>query len=146
MKRTITAVIVLLALALAAISQTPKPRRHRVVIEMSLASQDAWWEAEGHVSVLRASFPNNVDIEVVCMGEGVPMLGRRDKELRDALQRDADSGVLFVACERSMRARKLKTEDLFPFARQVPSGIAEVVMKQEAGYSYFKASYDKPVE
>jgi hypothetical protein len=144
MKRTIATVVALLALALAAISQTAKPRRHRVVIEMSLASHDAWAEAEAHVSVLRAAFPNAVDIEVVCMGEGLPMLSRSDTGLQAALQRDADSGVVFAACQRSMRARKLQTEDLFPFARQVPSGMAEVVMKQEAGYSYLKASYDEP--
>jgi intracellular sulfur oxidation DsrE/DsrF family protein len=116
------------------------------VIEMSLASHDAWAEAEGHISVLRGAFPNDVDIEVVCLGEGLPMLSRSDTGWQAALQRDAGSGVVFAACQRSMRARKLKTEDLLPFAKQVPSGMAEVVMKQEAGYSYLKASYDEPVD
>jgi uncharacterized protein len=146
MKRTIATLVALLVLALAGISQAPKPHKHRVVIEMSLASPNAWAEAEGHVRVLRDSFPDDVDIEVVCMGEGLPMLSRSDTELQAALQQDADAGVVFAACQRSMRARKLKTEDLFPFVKQVPSGIAEVVMKQEAGYSYFKASYDEPMD
>jgi intracellular sulfur oxidation DsrE/DsrF family protein len=146
MKRTIGTVVTLLAMALAAISQTPKPHKHRVVIEMSLATPDAWAEAEGHIRVLRDSFPNDVDIELVSMGEGVPMLSRTDTELQAEMQRDADAGVVFIACQRSMRARKLTTADLFPFVRQVPSGVAEVVMKQEAGYSYLKASYDAPFE
>ncbi len=144
MKRTFVALVALLVLALAALSQAPKPHKHHVVIEMSLASQDAWYEAEGHVRVLQDAFPNDVDIEVVCSGEGVLMLGRSDTELQALLQRDADAGVVFAACQRSMRAKKLTTETLFPFVKQVPSGIAEVVMKQEAGYSYFKASYEAP--
>jgi intracellular sulfur oxidation DsrE/DsrF family protein len=45
-----------------------------------------------------------------------------------------------------MRARKVTTQDLFPFAVEVPSGLAEVVLKQEAGYSYLKLSYDEPVK
>jgi len=103
-----------------------------VVIEMSLATEDGWAEAEA-TSAFSALLSNDVDIEVVCMGEGAPMLSRNDTGLREALQRDAAAGVVFAACERSMRARKLKTEDMFPFVRQVPSGVAEVVMKQEAG-------------
>jgi intracellular sulfur oxidation DsrE/DsrF family protein len=37
-----------------------------------------------------------------------------------------------------MRALKVTTEDLFPFAAQVDSGVAELVRKQEAGYAYIK--------
>ena len=45
-----------------------------------------------------------------------------------------------------MRSRKVTTQDLFPFAAEVPSGIGEVVLKQEAGYSYLKMSYDEPLK
>ena len=35
-----------------------------------------------------------------------------------------------------MKNRNVKTEDLFPFASQVDSGIAEMVRKQEQGWAY----------
>ena len=35
--------------------------------------------------------------------------------------------------------RKVTTEDLFPFASQVDSGVAELIRKQEAGWSYIRA-------
>jgi intracellular sulfur oxidation DsrE/DsrF family protein len=38
-----------------------------------------------------------------------------------------------------MRLRKVTTEDLFPFSSQVDSGVAELIRKQEAGWSYIKA-------
>ena len=43
-----------------------------------------------------------------------------------------------AACQNSMRDRNLKTEDLFPFVSQVDSGVAEIVRKQEKGWSYIK--------
>jgi len=47
----------------------------------------------------------------------------------------ANKGVILTACQNTMRARKVKTEDHFPFAAQVDSGVAELVRKQEAGWS-----------
>jgi intracellular sulfur oxidation DsrE/DsrF family protein len=35
-----------------------------------------------------------------------------------------------------MRFYNVKTEDLFPFASQVDSGVAELARKQEAGWAY----------
>ena len=49
------------------------------------------------------------------------------------------SGVVLDACQNTMRLRKVTTEDLFPFASQVDSGVAELIRKQEAGWSYVRA-------
>jgi intracellular sulfur oxidation DsrE/DsrF family protein len=35
-----------------------------------------------------------------------------------------------------MKAMKVKSEELFPFAIEVDSGIAEITRKQEAGWAY----------
>ena len=48
----------------------------------------------------------------------------------------ADSGVRLSACQNAMRLMNVKTEDLFPFAAQVDSGVAELVRKQESGWAY----------
>lgn len=49
------------------------------------------------------------------------------------------SGVVLDACQNSMRIRKVTTEDLFPLASQVDSGVAELIRKQEAGWSYIQS-------
>lgn len=41
-----------------------------------------------------------------------------------------------LACRNAMKMRRVKTEELFPFAGQVDSGIAEMVRKQESGWAY----------
>ena len=134
----------LLGLAGVAAAQTPGPKKHRIVMEMSLAGMDAWKHAVGHISVLRTAFKDDVQIEMVCLGEGLAVLKKTDTELQAQLTKHAEAGVTFAACQNSMRSRKVTTQDLFPFAMEVPSGLAEVVLKQEAGYSYLKMSWDEP--
>jgi|SRR5579863_1733507 len=54
----------------------------------------------------------------------------------ERLKQLADAGVTLSACQNAMRFMNVKTEDLFPFAAQVDSGVAEVVRRQEAGWAY----------
>ena len=51
----------------------------------------------------------------------------------------ADGGVAFVACENTMRKKKITKEQLLPFVTTVDSGVAEVVRKQEQGWSYIRS-------
>jgi intracellular sulfur oxidation DsrE/DsrF family protein len=125
-------------------AHAPAPKKHHIVMEMSLAGIDAWKHAVGHISVLRNAFHDDVQIEVVFLGEGLAALQKTDTELQAALTKAAESGVVLAACQNSMKTRKVTLQDLFPFATEVPSGLAEVVLKQEAGYYYLKLSFDEP--
>ena len=49
------------------------------------------------------------------------------------------NNVQFSACENSMRKHHIEKADLLKEVFTVPSGVAEVVLKQEAGWSYLKA-------
>ncbi|MBA3883868.1 MAG: hypothetical protein H0X73_14470, partial [Chthoniobacterales bacterium] len=48
-------------------------------------------------------------------------------------------GVVFSACENMMKKKNVTKEQLLPFATTTDSGIAEVIRKQEAGWSYIKS-------
>jgi intracellular sulfur oxidation DsrE/DsrF family protein len=126
--------------------QTGGSKKHKVVMEMSLAGMGAWKHAVGHIGVLRSAFKEDVQIEMVCLGEGLAVLQKIDTELQATLTKHAEAGVVFAACQNSMRLRKVTTQDLFPFAVEVPSGLAEVVLKQEIGYQYLKLSFDEPAK
>ena len=132
----------LFGLAAAASAQAQAVKKHKIVMEMSLAGMDAWKHAVGHIGVLRNAFKDDVQIEMVCLGEGLAVLQKSDTELQAQLTKHAEAGVVFAACQNSMRLRKVTTQDLLPFAMEVPSGLAEVVLKQEEGYSYLKLSFD----
>jgi intracellular sulfur oxidation DsrE/DsrF family protein len=49
-------------------------------------------------------------------------------------------GVVFVACENSMKKYNINKADLLSAALTIPSGVAELVLKQEQGWSYLKAT------
>jgi peroxiredoxin family protein len=62
----------------------------------------------------------------------VEMLRKTNTAYEQRLKQLADSGVMLAACQNAMRVMNIKTEDLFPFASQVDSGVTELVRKQEA--------------
>ena len=72
-------------------------------------------------------------------GHGLGFLLKRNTALSDKLDPLAASGVVFAACENTMKKKNVRKDDLLPLATTVDSGVAEVVRKQEAGWSYVKS-------
>ena len=81
--------------------------------------------------------PEPTDIEVLAYGPGIRILTPADPfaEKLASLQK---MGVHFVACESALRSEKLTKADLLPGVTSVPSGVVELVRRQESGYSYVK--------
>jgi uncharacterized protein len=139
MKKTILGAAALALVAvLAAVSQTTGTGKHKVVFQMTEAEGDPWESLIGHVTNLRAAFAKDggSQVEVVFFGPGLNMLLKKNAAYEERLKQLADSGVKLSACQNAMRHRNVKTEDLFPFASQVDSGVAELTRQQEAGWAY----------
>src|SRR5579863_8572802 len=129
-----------LALVLAAASQTTQDRKHHVVFQMNVDSADSWNQLFGNVQNVQKVFgTDKIEVEVVAYGKGISLLLKTNSAFEERMKKAIESGVVLAACQNSMRARKVTTEDLFPFASQVDSGVAELVRKQEAGWSYIRA-------
>ncbi len=77
-------------------------------------------------------------IEVVAHGKGLGLLLVTNTALQERLWHLAETGVVFAACENTMQRLHVTKADLVSFATTVDSGVAEVVRKQEAGWSYVK--------
>ena len=86
-------------------------------------------------------WPNEVQIEVVCHGPGIEMLMLAKTTQQKRIAEFKNAGAVFSACMNSMKARKLQKEDIVGEAGFVPSGVAEVVMKQEDKWSYLKSGF-----
>ena len=126
-----------LILAFAAVSQTPAAPKHRVVFQLTEPQGAAWDMLIGHVQNMRTAFAKDGSaVEVVVFGPGLSMLLKKNTAQEEQLKKLAESGVTLAACQNAMRFYKVTTEDLFPFASQVDSGVAELARKQEAGWAY----------
>src|SRR5207249_930742 len=129
--------VLALVLALAAVSQTPASPKHKVVFQLTEPQGIAWDVLHPHVTNLQAAFAKEgVQAEIVFFGPGLNMLLKKNTAYEERLKQLSDSGVKLAACQNAMKLMNVKTEDLFPFAAQVDSGVAELTRKQEAGWSY----------
>ena len=115
-------------------------QKHRVVFEVNVDGAKQWQGILNNVENLQKTFGNETtEIEVVVHGKGLGMILKTNEAMRERLQSVFDAGGRFAACENTMRRMNLKMEDLMTFATSVDSGVAEVVRKQEAGWSYIKS-------
>ncbi|HLG99900.1 MAG TPA: DsrE family protein [Bryobacteraceae bacterium] len=138
-KKTIVCVVAVALIAvLAALSQTPSSPKHHVVFQMTEPEGPEWQILILHVKNLQEAFAKDggSQVEVVFFGRGLNMLRKTNTAYEERLKQLADSGVKLAACQNAMRLMNVKTEDLFPFAAQVDSGVAEIARKQEAGWAY----------
>lgn len=132
-------------LGLVALLAVPQPlayaqaKGHHVVFGLTSAEEADWKVMVNNIHSLLTGFaPDGVDIEVVAFGPGIAFLKSDVPELSDIKELEA-AHVHFLACSNSMRAHHLTQADLVPGAEVVPSGIVEVVKKEENGWSYIKA-------
>ena len=91
-----------------------------------------------NISNLQTALGPNTQIELVAHGAGISILVDGKTTQKAKIAELAATGVLFKACENTIRERKIDRATILTQAGTVPSGVAEVVLKQEAGWSYLK--------
>lgn len=141
MKKSILLFGFLLALSLgqAATAQSQPP--HRIV--MQLVSGDTLAHKSLFVQLrnLTEGWGDSVAIEVVCHGPGMNLLMTAKSTQATSIVHFQQQGVRFVACENTLKERKIDKSELLPELDFVKMGIAEIVIKQEQGWSYIKAGF-----
>jgi intracellular sulfur oxidation DsrE/DsrF family protein len=136
MHRFVKLLPLLAALACApAWAETP---RFKLLLQITEDSTDKLALALNHAKHVQDTLGReNVAIELVAWGPGVKTL-RYYTPVDDELKEMHHRGVRIVACEKSLYAAKLKRTDLirtFNLAT-VPSGLAEITVRQSEGWAY----------
>lgn len=127
-------------LAPTAHAQDNQNKKMNAVFQVTSADAQVWDHVLNHVENLREALgKENVGIEVVAHSAGLDMLvGNRTGKSVDRMRTLSQAGVVFAACENTMKKQKVTRADLFPFVTTVDSGVAEIVRKQQQGWSYLK--------
>lgn len=119
--------------------EPPATAAHRVIFELTSDDAEAWTSVLNNVDNVKKAL-GAASIEVVAHGKGLALLtAASSADVYDRLKQSADGGVVFAACENTMERENLQKSDLVPFATTVDSGVAEVVRKQGAGWSYVRS-------
>ena len=115
-------------------------KMHRIVFEVTTEAEAQWEAILNNVENVQKAFgKESTQIEVVAHGKGLGLLRTTNIGLKERIASIASGPARFAACENTMRRMQVKKEDLLPEAGTVDSGIAEVVRKQEEGWSYIKS-------
>ena len=113
--------------------------KHKVVIQLNTADTAAWSSAIGNIKNLQKIWPGNLVVELVIHGKALGLLVAAKTHLAKEVIEMSKTNVQFLACENSMRKYHIDKSELLTIANTIPSGVAELILKQEAGWSYLKA-------
>lgn len=125
---------------LGAIHAQTGVRHHRIV--MQLVSGDTLVH-KGLMRQLRnmKEAAPDMELEVVCHGPGMDMLMSDRSIVADKVKEFSEKGIVFLACENTIKERKLDRTLVLPSAGSVQAGIIHIVERQEDGWSYIKAGF-----
>jgi intracellular sulfur oxidation DsrE/DsrF family protein len=113
-------------------------KTHHVVFAVTSGDESDWNMTVGNIRNLIAGLkPDTVEVEVVAYAQGLSLV-KRGSALASEIAGLEENHVRFVACENSMRMQHVEAKDLLLGVELVPSGVVEVVTKQEQGWSYIK--------
>jgi hypothetical protein len=97
--------------------------------------------AASQINNLQQTLNGGVDIELVCHGQSLPFVLDEAGKWTSVISRLLSDAVEIVACENMLKANEKQPSDLFPGIKTVPAAIAEIVVKQQEGWSYVKAGF-----
>jgi intracellular sulfur oxidation DsrE/DsrF family protein len=114
-------------------------KEHKIVIQLNTADTTAWSSTIGNIKNIQKILPNHLQIEVVVHGKAIDFLVKNKTYFANDIASLTKEGIVFLACENTMRKYKIEKADLLVEANTVPSGVVEVILKQEQGWRYLKA-------
>ena len=132
------AVLALSSPALAAEQKAPPEKPNQVVLQVSDADPAIWNQALNVARNIQNAYgKDKVKVEIVAFGNGIDMV-KFDATVANRVTEATGAGVAVIACENTMKARKLSNEDINASVSRVPAGVIEIVTRQREGWSYIK--------
>jgi uncharacterized protein len=109
---------------------------NKVVIQISDDAASTWNLALNNAKNVQNALPGS-SVEIVAYGPGIGML-KADATVANRIAEAVSAGVTVVACQNTMKAKKLTPADMHGAIGYVPSGVVEIMAKQADGWSYLR--------
>ena len=133
------AAVLAAVLPAAARAQAQTGVRNRAVFQVT-DNDPARWNMilNNMVNLKEGVGSEGVEIELVAYGPGINML-KADSPVKHRIADALKSGVQVNACQNTMSGMKLTPADMQPEIGYVPSGVVEVMKKQQQGWAYIRS-------
>lgn len=135
--KTFSLILVLLVIGTAAIAQD-NGIGHKIVFQLTDSNPSSQKSLTNQLKNLTEGWPE-AKFEVVVHSAGISYLQKSKTQYAAEILALSKLGVEFKACENTLEAKNISKDEILDVAGFVPMGIGEVVLKQEAGWSYIKA-------
>ena len=113
--------------------------RNRALFQVTDNDPARWNLILNNMNALREDVGSEgAEIELVAYGPGLNML-KADSPVKQRVAEALKSGVKINACQNTMRGMKLTPADILPEVGYVPSGVVEVMKKQQQGWAYIRS-------
>ena len=132
------AALLVLALPQLALAQTATAT-NRALFQVTDNDPARWTMILNNMQNLRDGVGGEpVEIELVAYGPGINML-KSDSPVKQRIAEALKSGVKVNGCQNTMNGMKLTPADMLPEIGYVPSGVVEVMRKQQQGWAYIRS-------
>lgn len=138
MKHLLLALLVTLG-SVSVAAQT-SDRDHRIVMQLTSGDTLVHKGLMKQLRNMKEAAPT-MQLEVVCHGAGMDILMTDRSVVLSGLEDAASMGIFFLACENTIKERKLDRSLIVPQSGFVKAGIIYIVERQEQGWSYIKAGF-----
>ena len=133
------AALLAIALPAAVRAQATTAARNRALFQVTDNDPARWNMILNNMTNLREGVGSEgADIELVAYGPGIQML-KADSPVKQRIAEALKSGVKVNACQNTMQGMKLTPQDMRPEIGYVPSGVVEVMKKQQQGWAYIRS-------
>jgi intracellular sulfur oxidation DsrE/DsrF family protein len=108
----------------------------KVVLQVSDNDPQKWNLAINNANNVLKAAPGS-EIEIVVYGPGIGML-MKDSKVNARVSKAVNDGVKVVACQNTMKAKKLSKDQMNMSIGYVPAGVIEIMAKQGQGWAYVR--------
>jgi intracellular sulfur oxidation DsrE/DsrF family protein len=141
MKNLKLTTLILIGLFTVFTSAQKRPNNHKIVFQFTNAIDTLQQKAfANQLNNLTNHWPK-AKYEVVVYNMGLEFLMPSKSKHIATIKALHAKGVRFIVCENTMTTRKISKEQFIPEVEYVTAGIAEIVEKQEQGWSYIKGGF-----
>ncbi|MEO8591508.1 MAG: hypothetical protein ABI432_19160 [Flavobacteriales bacterium] len=106
--------------------------QHRIVMQLTSGDTLVHKMMMKQLRNMKEAAPT-IQVEVVCHGPGMEMLMNDRSIVQEKIKELASKGIVFLACENTIRERNLDRTKVLAEAGYVQAGIIHIVERQEGG-------------
>ncbi len=120
--------------------ETGEKKKHRIVFHLTSPDTAAYRALTNQLHHVKEYWPD-AQLEVVAHNKGISFLVADRTNVQPQIAEMKAAGVVFTACENTLRIQKIDKSKMIKETGYTPVGIARVTELQEQGWSYIKSGF-----